>query len=244
MLKRAAVVLLVLVFGFVLGFVSAPSERVEEPPPIPPVTDEANTACCEILHSEQEANYSLRQQLAYQEQAVVIEREACSALMQELRECVRDGSDMQEQLAFYRGIVSPGQARAGVRIFGLDLSPANDEVYQLELRLLQSGRRRRDVKGTAEFRLQGLRGNDAVTLSQDELTAGEAFDGSFTFRYYQELFGQIRVPADIKPLRLIVTVQVRGKSAKPVEQTYLWSELIAQPRDPIEDETSSSSTDG
>ena len=70
------------------------------------------------------------------------------------------------------------------------------------------------------FAVEGVRGGKLATIGWDELHNRQGTPGQdYSFRYFQELTGNVMLPKDFTPQR--VRVSLRG-GAGGVEQTFDW----------------------
>jgi len=129
----------------------------------------------------------------------------------------------QEDLAFYRGIVSDQQV--GLRIQDFVLWRGDQPLsYSMRLVLAQAMRADRRVSGTVDLSIEGERDGKPVTLSLREL--GEPGQRparlDFSFRYFQNLETVLILPEGFAPARVTVKLSPKGKADKPVERSFDW----------------------
>lgn len=174
----------------------------------------------------------LRGRNTFDARSCAIDVQACEAVRKSVGTLESEVADLREQLAFYRNIVSPEQARAGVRVLRLAVRPTGPaDIWRYELVLVQPVRRDRTATGTYDFALEGLIGKQLRTLQLDDLRAGAAGPASanrFSFRSFQEFSGELRLPSGFRPTRLKVTLHVQDGKAAPgeVSETFEWSRLV------------------
>ncbi len=191
------------------------------------VTDNLDGADCPAqLGALQRQRRQLSEELAYVKQSVIVEQEACFALRDELKQQLSEVGELNEQLAFYRGIVAPEQNLAGVRVHKAEIMPLYGRDYQFRVTLLQPVRQSSDAKGMLKLRLEGLKNETLLILPLNEIALGEKPPAFYEFRYYVEIFGQFRLPADYRPLRLVAEAIPEERGLKPVNQTFVWAEII------------------
>ena len=172
-----------------------------------------------------EANKKLRGQVAILETNEKVKAEAYRRVEAQLTELQAKILEQQEDLAFYRGIVSSDQ-QAGLRIQDFALSAAPDnESYILRLVLAQAIRNDRRVSGRVDLSVEGTRNGELVTLNLKELS-GESQNFAplkFSFRYFQNLQADLVLPDGFAPDRVIVKLTPKTKSVKVIEKIYEWS---------------------
>lgn len=178
------------------------------------------------LRASRAESKDLREQLAYSERSRDIDREAQAALRSSLTALQSEVADLREQLAFYRGIVSPDEAREGLRVLDVDVRPdAQSGSWDLSLVLVQSPRRDRKLSGEIGFTVAGLQNGQEQTLRVQPLAGGDGAIDDFSFKYFEELSGRFELPDDFRPLRLTVTLKPERNSMPQVEQVFEWAKI-------------------
>lgn len=165
----------------------------------------------------------LRQQVVYVQRSSQIDGQACTEVKASLGSLQAESADLREQLAFYRGIVSPGESRSGVRVFDFHVAAVPAGGYRYDLVLVQSARNEKRVAGRVKINLIGSRAGKQESLS---LTPDEAKSPAFGFRYFQELSGDFRLPEGFRPMRATVTLSPDGDGAQNVDDDYDWASLL------------------
>ncbi|MDP3857071.1 MAG: hypothetical protein Q8Q73_04820 [Stagnimonas sp.] len=165
----------------------------------------------------------LRDELAYAEQSKSIDGDACRSVRESLGKLEAESASLREQLAFYRGIVSPKEARAGVRVQDLKLR-RTATGWRYELVLIQAIREESRIAGAVELTIEGVQGAKQTQLAMADLvTAGEK-NLLFSFKYFEEFSGEFRLPAGFKPARVIVTLKPANDRPTVMDQ-YNWSSI-------------------
>lgn len=182
------------------------------------------------LRSARAENTDLRQQVVYAQRAGEIDGAACTEVKASLSDLQAEAADLREQVAFYRGIVSPDETRAGVRVLDLKLSQQPDrQLWRYDLVLIQSVRHDKRVAGSASVHLIGSRDGKEVTQDLAPLLAAGAKLPQFAFKYFQEFSGEFRLPEGFRPMRVAVTLDIDGADAS-VENEFDWSKIkVEQP---------------
>lgn len=182
------------------------------------------------LRSSRAENADLRQQIVYAQRSTEIDGAACTEVKASLSDLQAEAADLREQVAFYRGIVSPDETRAGVRVLDLKMSQQPDrQHWRYDLVLIQSVRHDKRVAGSANVRLIGSRDGREVTLDLGPLLSAGAGLPQFAFKYFQEFTGEFALPADFRPIRAAVTLDIDGEEAS-VENEFDWSKIkVEQP---------------
>ena len=165
------------------------------------------------------------------ERTLDIDREAHKEQKDSLAKQQQELAALKEQLAFYRGIVSPEQSRAGVRVYQLALraDPGDPGLYLYDLVLIQSLRHDRTVSGRANIQLRGLLDGRQVSYEMGQLPLGSQNALTFSFKYFQQLVGTFRLPDGLQPTGIRVVLE--GEGSPQVEASYKWDEVFRKSGD-------------
>jgi hypothetical protein len=132
---------------------------------------------------------------------------------------------LREELEFYRGIVSPSDARRGLRVHDFSVYPMSDGgTYRFRLVLIQAMQHDRQAQGTARVTVVGTRNGAALRLALAELGDHPADGIPYDFRYFQEFDGDILLPGDFVPNRVEVDLVARSSRDGSVNQVFDWVE--------------------
>jgi hypothetical protein len=172
-------------------------------------------------------NQRLHDQLAYLNRSQQIEGSACDTVKRSLSALQSENADLREQLAFYRGIVSPSESQAGVRVFEFKVHKlAQANAYRYDLVLIQSVRRDKRTDGTAEISIEGYRGGQKQMLKLADLLADHNRNLVFSFKYFQEFSGTFRLPEGFKPQRAQISLTADG--ASKIDDDYDWAKIVQE----------------
>ena len=176
------------------------------------------------LAAEREQSDALRRQLAIAETAGEIDRETYAQVKATLGDLEAQIQAQEEELVFYRGIVSPQDRVAGLRIQSLEVLPSDGEArYFVRLLLVQAIVHNRRVSGTVKLQLEGLKDGQMASFDAAELVApGEPYDMAYEFRYFQGLETELALPAGFEPQRMIVEIWPNEARAERINQTFEW----------------------
>jgi len=147
----------------------------------------------------------------------------------DFRETVRQLSDevarLEQDVAFYKGIMAPGSGDKGLRVSKIDIVPGDrPDQYTYSVMLTQVVDNSSYIQGQAAVNVVGVRDGEKVVLPLRDLDA--EVDGLgivFRFRYFQEIKGTMTVPANFIPEQVQVVLQSQGSNSQRVEETRLWS---------------------
>jgi exonuclease VII small subunit len=174
-----------------------------------------------------ERNRELERQIAVLERAQQIDRKAYDQVKQEHTGLKQKIQDLNEELAFYRGIMSPTEARTGLRLQDFTVERIGDtDRYHFSLVLTQIKKRHPLARGKVKLYVVGKQGQVVKRLSlADVLDSGQKADSlAYRFRYFQTMEGVLNLPDGFEPATVKVQVAPSGKNApkKPLEWTFNW----------------------
>jgi hypothetical protein len=172
----------------------------------------------------------LTRQLAILETSRNIDRETYSRVETSLTELETKVQSQEEELAFYRGIISPPDGVAGLRIQNLEIASASGEQrYVVRLVLMQAIVHNRPVRGVVRLRVAGTRDGVAVDLALEDLTADDgATEIEYGFRYFQGLEQSIELPDGFRPSTVEVEVRPTEPRGEPMTRSFQWAEVSGE----------------
>ncbi len=176
-------------------------------------------------------NTRLAERIVLLERTLDIDHEATKEQKQSLAQQQQELAGLKEQLAFYRGIVSPEQSRAGVRVYQLAVrtDPSDPGLHLYDLVLIQSLRHDRTISGRVTIQLRGLLDGRQVAYDLGQLPLGGQNALTFSFKYFQQLGGTFRLPSRMQPTS--VRVVLEGDGSPQVEESYKWDEVFRRSGD-------------
>jgi hypothetical protein len=176
------------------------------------------------LAEEQGVSDELRRQLAIGATASEIDRATYAQVKATLSDLQAQIQAQEEELVFYRGIVSPQDRVAGLRIQSLEALPSDGEGrYLVRLLLVQAIVHSRRVSGAVKLQLEGIRDGQTASFDVAELVVpGEPYDMAYEFRYFQGLETEVALPAGFEPQRMTVEIWPNEARAERINQTFEW----------------------
>ncbi|MGH8377824.1 MAG: DUF6776 family protein [Gammaproteobacteria bacterium] len=162
-----------------------------------------------------------------QEQIVVLQRErdvdqaARQQVQQNLEAQQTKLLNLQEELAFYKGIISPASGEEGIRVQSLKFTSGGaPRLYHYRLVLVQVRAKELKVSGSVSIKIYGAQQNKPVILDAHSIAPKGSPPLNFAFQYFQNLEGDAIFPDGFIPGRVEVTVIESGHD--PVQQNFEW----------------------
>lgn len=163
----------------------------------------------------------LREQKAVLERATQIDREAYGQLEGELAGLRDEIVELNRELAFYRGIVTPQGGSGVMRLQRFDVTPTGvQRGFRFQLVLTQAFTNSGITTGLVTLLVEGVEGQTAKSLTLAQLTDNKVKELSFRFKYFQEIAGDMMLPEGFVPKRVIVNIEPR--SGEKLQNSYDW----------------------
>src|SRR5690606_4228647 len=167
----------------------------------------------------------LKRQVAMLETSSEIDRETYAQVKLTLAELEAKLQAQEEELAFYRGIISPPDGQSGLRVQSVEILPGSGEQrYDARIVLMQTIAQNRKAAGVVRLEVSGSLYGEPATLGLEELSGTDELDElEYDFRYFQGLEQELVLPVGFEPLGLSVEVLPSEPRAEPLTQTFDWA---------------------
>jgi len=168
---------------------------------------------------------TLTQRVAVLEEGSKLDKQANDAVRQSVKEFRDRIAELEKEVTFYKNIMAPGGKNTGLHIQKLELTPGNEENrFKYKIVLTQLEKNQSYLNGQAAVNIIGqLKGQKTIyslrELSQDYKDLGI----KFRFRYFQNILGELKLPAGFKPEEVQVILQTTGKKPVRVETAFGWA---------------------
>lgn len=177
----------------------------------------------EQLNTLQAHSADLERKLALTERSRQIDAEAYAVFNQERMGLQDQLNGLQEELAFYRGIMSPSQAKVGIEAQDFDLKPARGTGrYRFSFMLTQSSGKDQLAKGVVRFSVEGVLDGKPKHLSLSELTQNGDTEFAYRFRYFQAIKGELQLPEGFQAERVVLKAIPTSAPKLPLEWIFDW----------------------
>jgi hypothetical protein len=129
-----------------------------------------------------------------------------------------------QELAFFRGIVTQNANSAEVKIQQARMvATATANKFRVRVTLVQPMKPDSVVSGTVILSVDGEVDGKPGRADFATLSGGKRREIPFTFRYLENIEEEITVPPGMKPEQLLVEVRSNRRGTTPVQQSYVWS---------------------
>lgn len=186
---------------------------------------------------------TLREEKAVLKRAAQIEKKAYNELYTNLKSLQSEILELKEELAFYRGIVSPRDARRGLRLQKFNfIENGHSRSFRYKVVLSQVLKNDRVARGKVELAFEGLMNNTPKVLKLRDVTEKRINELSYKFKYFQNIEGNIEIPEGFEASRIILRIYPRGRKKDMIEKTFNWPKKETNAHVGKQEETEADST--
>ena len=172
----------------------------------------------------QTENDSLRLEVATLDRAIVMDRQANDEIQVTIAELRDYASQLEQDNAFYRQAMTSEFEDVGLVIGQMELQGTADEGrYRYKIVLRQEESDGEYLTGHVNVDVVGERAGDKTVLAlRDVSEQQEALDIRLRFRYFQEIEGELVLPADFEPRQIDINAVATAPMAKSISKSYSW----------------------
>jgi hypothetical protein len=173
----------------------------------------------------------LRQRLVDAELARAVDREAAASLRDTITSLRNEIAATRDEAALFRNMVSTSRRASGLRVSELEISPGEGAgAYRFYLLLSGPADAGELIRGTVELEVLGKESGRPQARSRvfalPRLGWTEAYPLPFRFRYFQSLSGELVLPVDFEPTRVLIRLRESGRR-DPVRSELPWAPVGA-----------------
>jgi hypothetical protein len=167
----------------------------------------------------------LKQEIAILETNRDVDRESYKAVEVQLTVLQAKIQEQRDAIAFYRGIVSPTDGNAGLRVQDLKVMRGKKErEFNVRLVLVQAMQHDRKVSGDVGLTIVGDQDGVETSYAMAQLLRDdEETNWSYSFRYFQNFDRELVLPDGFTPERIDVEVRSRTRSISSIEESFAWA---------------------
>jgi uncharacterized protein DUF6776 len=180
------------------------------------------------LQAQQARVAELEQRVATLARSDQVSRDANRDLQGTLAERDEEIAGLRADVAFYERFVGSTAQRHGLAVHQLQLEPLQGGAWHFTATLTQNLNRGTVNRGRVTVSVEGSRGGKMQKLAWAELRQQPDAPGlEYSFKYFQQVEGDLLLPAGLQPIRVLVRLQPERGDA--VEQSFTWAEAVAKP---------------
>jgi len=167
---------------------------------------------------------TLQQDFVNLQQASLVDRQAVIEVQDMLVGLREINAQLEEDVLFYRQIMSPENDESGLAIGQLDLSATEEENrirYHIELKQLANNEN--VISGYANVNILGMQEGSEVSFPLRSIAVDEnQLDIRLQFRYFQNIEGELIIPENFVPETVQILAVAQGENAKTVQKNFVW----------------------
>ncbi|KLI99420.1 DUF6776 family protein [Luteimonas sp. FCS-9] len=167
----------------------------------------------------------LQQQVATLTRSDQISRDANRELQGTLAERDEEIAALRADVAFYERFVGSTTQGRGLTVHELRMQPRTDQGWHYTATLTQSLARDAASAGEMRLAIEGTRDGRLETLAWSDLRQrADAAGVPYSFKYFQQVEGDVVLPPGFQPLRVTVRLAPAGRGAA-VERAFSWADV-------------------
>lgn len=184
-----------------------------------------NVLLREKLFASQTELEQLRGQLTVVGRTSEMDQTAAKEIQLTVNQLRQRVTQLEQDIMFYRQVMSPEAAQSGVIIAELSLYPTSTpRLYRYKAVFRQAGTGDDMLEGSVSISLLGVLGGEETTIPVEDIFQGEeGFVGKLGFRYFQNLEGEIRIPEEFSPLRVVIDAESHSPAENVTSRMFNWS---------------------
>lgn len=182
----------------------------------------------QLRHAEQQ-NAELGRQLSILDNARALDQQANKEVQETLRGLRDEVAQLEQDVGFYRQVISEDLDDTGLTIDDWELQATNDpQRFQFRLVMRQLDADGDSwLEGFANINLIGRSGAERVSIPLHEVSTQETEkDIKLRFRYYQNIEGELALPEGFEPEQIQVAAVSNSPVPKRVNQDFSWPSQV------------------
>jgi glutamate synthase domain-containing protein 2 len=163
------------------------------------------------------ADRNLELEVAHQTQKI---------LKQDLEKEISNKSKLMSEIDFFKSVLSPQSHVKGVYIQAMHLYPTElKSNFQFSLLLSQKEPRGLSTHGKYQVTWIGVHGGRRVLYKHEDVSLKKS-NLKFSFRYYQELVGEVKFPESFRLERVLVKIKSSNSNRHTTQKEWRLKDII------------------
>ena len=164
-----------------------------------------------------------RQRVATLTRSDQISRDANRDLQGAIADRDEEIAGLRADVAFYERLVGATVQRRGLSVHALRVQPQDGPAWHFATTLTQNLNRGAVSDGTLTLAIEGTRAGRLQRLAWGDLRQQPNAPGvPYSFKYFQQVDGDVFLPEGLTPVK--VTVRLQPRSGAAIEQSFTWAE--------------------
>jgi len=165
-----------------------------------------------------------RQQVANLEMGSKVDQQANEGVRQEVIELKEKIAGLEEDISFYKGLMSPTANKRGLTIGSLNVLDTDvPGRYSYKLVLQQLATNHKLINGYLNMNVVGRQNGRIVSLPLKELNDKVSYENiKLRFKYFQNFSGELTLPKGFEPIRIELLAKSTGRNSVTVREKFGW----------------------
>ena len=179
----------------------------------------------QTLRSLQLENNAMTRKLNILGVELEVARLAENKIHEDIKQDLQREQQLRNDLAFYQQIMAPELTQKGFVIDSFNVEAAlSENAFRFELVLMQQDKIKNVLKGGIEVSLLGSEDGTSKRLSLASLMPDQGESLKFSFKYFQVIEGQLRLPLNFIPEKILVHADIYQFKVKrgTLEKSFDW----------------------
>jgi len=165
----------------------------------------------------------LRQRVATLTRSDQISRDANRDLQGAIADRDEEIAGLRADVAFYERLVGATSQRRGLSVHALRVLPQDGPAWHFSTTLTQNLNRGAVSDGTLTMSVEGTKAGRLQKLAWGDLRQQPNAPGvPYSFKYFQQVDGDLFLPEGLTPVK--ITVRLQPRAGAPIEQSFTWAE--------------------
>jgi len=158
-----------------------------------------------------------------------IEKDANKQVKETIVKLQNDILQLNEELTFYRSIVSPQETKRRLFIQDLQFVRKAANEYSYKIVVTQRGNKHRVVRGIMHINFDGIKNEKPYSIKMEKLVAKkENARFKLGFKYFQRFQGTIKIPEGFAPSTLRIQIVPNTSRLVRIDKTVDWASVNSE----------------
>ena len=167
---------------------------------------------------------TLTQRVAVLEEGSKLDKQANDEVRLSVKEYRDRIAELEKEVSFYKNIMAPAGTNTGLHIQKINLASLAADRFKYKIVLTQLEKNQSYVSGQAAVSIIGkLKGKKSIYSLRDLSADQKDLGVKFKFRYFQNITGELKLPAEFIPEEVQIILQTTGKKPVRVEKAFGWA---------------------
>jgi len=177
----------------------------------------------------QKKNTELSNEVVRLERQTILDQQSYQLVQLNFTKDKQRITELEKELAFYKGLVLPDKKRQTVYLQSLDITPAQENLYHYQFIIARNIKSKINARGKVKILIKGKKEKEEVEftlLSLEVNNKGKKKTKNsffkYGFKYFQKFDGIIRLPEGVNPQVVNIIIEPKNNKSK-IKLDIAWS---------------------